>query len=141
VLVEDIYSEIYNSDCFKWPATRRTSPTTIQSGLIDKNGEFILTLRKFEEARGPLIDNIFLVNSIDKYRFVNSEGDVLVDFSNKWEEVYPLYNKRAMIRQGDKYGYVDEKGNIVIEPKYRIATNFVNGMALVSNRRFNIGCK
>lgn len=132
VYVNDIYSEIYNSDCIKWPATIRTSSTTMQSGLIDQNGKFILTLREFEEVRGPLINNVLLVKYNDTYRFVNSEGNVLVDFSNKWDEVYPLYNKRALIRQGDNYGYVDEKGKIVIEPKYSIATNFVNGIALVS---------
>lgn len=36
-----------------------------------------------------------------------------------------------VIKVGQKYGYIDKTGKIVIEPKFPMALNFSDGMALI----------
>ena len=39
--------------------------------------------------------------------------------------------ENALVRQNDKFGYINKTGNFSIEPKYKVAKNFSEGLAAV----------
>ena len=39
--------------------------------------------------------------------------------------------ENALVRQNDKFGYINKTGNFSIEPQYKVAKNFSDGLAAV----------
>jgi WG containing repeat len=39
--------------------------------------------------------------------------------------------ENALVRQDDKFGYISKSGNFKIEPQFKVAKNFSDGLAAV----------
>lgn len=91
----------------------------------------------------PFLDEIAAVRQGDQWGFINSQGELLVDYRSDLvasqqdgQMSYPvLVSGRALIKKEIKgiwhYGYIDEKGKQIIEPVYVNATDFTDGHAIV----------
>lgn len=94
---------------------------------IKVNGEYKYYNFKFEEK--SLFD-IYILNTLalskkdGKYGFVNSKGEVLVDYIYDDATEQNEYGYAAVKKDG-KWGSIDSKGNVVIEPTYNLENNLV----------------
>lgn len=71
---------------------------------------------------------LFGSNDID---LINTDGEVV--YTGNIDAIGPLINGRRLVRAGyDGYGYMDEHNKIVIPTKYRLASDFSTGNALMS---------
>lgn len=59
-----------------------------------------------------------------EYEYVSEDYD--------YDFIGQFHDGRALVMKQNKYGYIDKKGNLVIPIKYKIASKFRNGTALVS---------
>lgn len=59
-----------------------------------------------------------------KYGFVNSKGEVLVDYIYDDAQEQNEYGYAA-VKSGGLWGAIDSKGNVVIEPTYNLDENLV----------------
>lgn len=113
-------------------------------GYIDHSGEWRIRPR-FDTARA-FREGLAYVSASTRYGYINPEGKMVIRLTTD-----PIYNGngagllgefgdrrdfsngRALVRIGDLYGYIDQSGNIVIQPKYRAATRFSEGLAAVNS--------
>lgn len=76
-------------------------------------------------------------NQMNKYGFVNSDGDLVIDFrydfAKEFSEGLALVFKTVKGR--DLYGFIDELGNEVIPLKHEYALCFKEGLAVVRKNR------
>lgn len=82
---------------------------------------------KFEEkeAKDILTTNtLFLSKQDGKYGFVNSKGEVVVDYiyDDATEQNEAGY---AAVKKDGKWGSIDINGNVVIEPTYNLENNYL----------------
>ena len=71
---------------------------------------------------------LFGSNDID---LINAKGEVV--YTGNIDKIGPLINGRRLVKAGyDGYGYMDENNKIVIPAKYRFASDFSTGDALIS---------
>ncbi|MDX9923989.1 MAG: WG repeat-containing protein [Ignavibacteriaceae bacterium] len=87
-------------------------------------------------VKGPFVDGsaaIFKKNGL----FIE-KGLQLKDGTNVWfpdAQIGNFNDGIAWILKGEKIGFVDRIGNIIIEPKYFSATEFGDGLCIVSDIR------
>lgn len=69
-------------------------------------------------------NTLFLSKKEGKYGYVNSDGEVIVDY--KYDDATEQ-NKFgfAAVQKNGKWGSIDSEGNIVIEPKYNLENNVI----------------
>ncbi|MDX1602942.1 MAG: WG repeat-containing protein [Salinimicrobium sediminis] len=99
---------------------------------------------------GPLHDGFIPVMKNNQWGFINSEGDLVVDFRDDLvhhevkttgNDLGVLSQKYPMLSDGmaivnkkvggiTYYGFIDATGKVVIEPQYLNVSNFNNGQAL-----------
>ncbi len=90
----------------------------------------------------PFNDGVAAIKKGDQWGFVNTEGNLVVNFrddlvSTKTDKgKYPIFfDGRCLITQVKKgiiyYGYIDKSGIAVIAPKFLNATKFNNNTAIV----------
>lgn len=96
-------------------------------GYIDMKGNTIISFQ-FDQANN-FSEGKALVNSRDR-EIIDKEGKVLAK-NLKYSFLSGFHNGRAAISMNNEFGYIDENFNIIVEPKYKIAKDFVNGIALV----------
>lgn len=65
--------------------------------------------------------------------YIDKAGNVVFDTS-QYYQVFPFSDGFAKVQKGIRgnYGYIDKNGNEVIKPRFKYATDFVNGIAEVS---------
>ncbi|MCL8006891.1 WG repeat-containing protein [Gelidibacter japonicus] len=111
--------------------------TVLYSQNID-NADFV----------SPMNDGMVAVKKGNQWGFINSEGNVAINFRNDLvvsttaDGSFPIFqNGRCLITQKkdgiDYYGYIDHTGKTVIEPQYLNATNFKDNVAIVLVLRRN----
>lgn len=68
-----------------------------------------------------------------KTGYIDKSGNVVFDTS-QYCQVFPFSDGFAKVQKGimGNYGYIDKNGNEVIKPRFKYATDFVNGIAEVS---------
>ncbi len=94
----------------------------------------------------PFKDGLAAVQRDGKWGFIDETGTLVIDFrkdvtilpvDEENKSRYPYFKEgRCLIQKIEKdipfYGFMDKSGTIVIEPVYINASNFKDGMAIVS---------
>jgi hypothetical protein len=92
----------------------------------------------------PFNDGLATIQKDGQWAFINTEGDIVVDFRNdlvstkssKSSDIYyPIFSDgRCLIEQKKEgisfFGYIDTSGKTIIEPQFLNATNFSKGKAI-----------
>lgn len=94
---------------------------------LKMNDEYKYYNFKFEEKSIAEIfktNTMFLSKKDGKYGFVNSKGEVLVDYIYDDAQEQNEYGYAA-VKFGGLWGAIDSKGNVVIEPTYNLDENLV----------------
>lgn len=82
---------------------------------------------KFEEKTAKDIlptNTLYLSKKDGKYGFVNTNGEVVVDYIYDDATEQNSYGY-ASVKKDGKWGSIDTNGNVVIEPKYNLDNNYV----------------
>ncbi|RKS53691.1 WG repeat protein [Gillisia mitskevichiae] len=120
--------------------------TLITFGLIILSGLGFAQDIKDLDFISPFKDGLAAVQRDGNWGFVDESGTLVINFRNdvailpgedKDKSKYPYFKEdRCLIQKIEKgipfYGFIDKSGKIVIEPVYINATNFKDGMAVVS---------
>jgi len=101
-------------------------------GLIDENGNYVLTLQPYEYL-GSVHNGLASFRANDKYGFVNTAGQEIIKPQFDWvDEFYEglcvVRNDNGKLGSG-KHGYIDTTGKIIIDLQFQYATKFENGQA------------
>lgn len=124
-------------------------------GLIDKNGDIVVEFGKYDRI-GEISDGIISVQGelnddwTRESGYIDTKGNEIVSLSlDNLGLGYPSeglalkstakYNDSSSLSDTVYYGYVDSKQEMVIEQKYKIAGNFSEGLACVSEDGENYG--
>lgn len=71
---------------------------------------------------------------LDKKGFIDTNGKVVISF-DRYLAAWPapkFSDGLSLIKQNDYYGYIDKSGKFAIQPKYKEAKDFSDGVAFVS---------
>lgn len=117
-------------------------------GYIDKSGNFKIK-PQFDDAR-DFSEGFAIIKVNNKYGFIDKTGKIIIepkfdfakDFKNGFAcigvDTDEVSNKENSERPGDSkttvykinYGYINKEGKIIIEPKFKIPSNFSEDLAL-----------
>lgn len=108
-------------------------PIENSNGEITRIGSQYLLSRKnadteFDESTTPLQPNYFAYPDF-RFGLVNTEGKEVTKLD--YDQIYELSDALRAVRNDGRWGFIDNMGNEVIKPKYRIASSFSDGVALV----------
>ena len=81
----------------------------------------------FEEKENTQIlkgNTLYLSNKNGKYGYVNSEGEVIIDYIYDDATEQNSFGFVA-VQKGGKWGSIDSEGKVVIEPKYKLDNNII----------------
>ncbi len=100
-------------------------------GYIDRNGKEIIHL-KYENADN-FKDDIALVKVKDyEYSLIDKDGKILNSYKYYFVSQYGDGVMMFSETPEGAYGYIDEEGNKIIKPIFTSASEFVDGIAIVS---------
>lgn len=103
-------------------------------GYIDRNGKEVIHL-KYENAN-DFIDDIALVKIKDKeYGLIDKEGKTLNIYKYYLVSQYGDGVMMFAEQSEGSYGYIDRYGNVIIKPMFTSASEFVDGVAIVSTEQ------
>jgi len=145
--------------------------TSLQSSIIDKNfevkligilselntkseyikmyvgNEYKYYNLEFEEKQNTQVlkgNTIFLSKKDDKYGYINSEGEVVVDYIYDDATEQNKFGYVAVQKNG-KWGSLDSNGKVVVEPKYildnNLIINFIGKWHLGEDLNMNYYCE
>jgi hypothetical protein len=104
------------------------------TGYIDQTGKWVIR-PQFRET-GHFHEGLAMVTLKGQvgearllYGFIDRTGKIVIPI--RFDYVGPFSQGLAAARYGDKMGYIDKSGNWAIEPKYKSAYEFVDGLAAV----------
>lgn len=69
-------------------------------------------------------------NQARKYGLMDKSGSILGEV--RWDTIPDLSQELPLVMANNRYGFIDHDGNVVIEPQYRKALAFSEGLAAVS---------
>ena len=97
-------------------------------GFVDMQGNWIIEpeydgVGDFSEGRAKVG-----FASEDAINSQSEEAQLIADASG--EENIAIENNRIIL---DKWGYINEKGDVIVEPQYKYANDFSNGLAYVGD--------
>ena len=100
--------------------------------FIDKKGNALFA-DKFYKGITPFHNGIACVKTDDAWGYIDKKGTDIVKDLYKTDFPYTFSSGMYPIQGGDlgECGYKDKKDNWIIKPKYRSATSFMEGVALV----------
>jgi hypothetical protein len=113
-------------------------------GYIDREGIIIIEAQ-FDQVLG-FSEGLACVKMKSKWGFINREGAIIIkpqfddlpdSFSEglvriaKYDRDISSFKKGETISVKSKFGFADREGNIIIEPQYRQADHFSEGLASV----------
>ena len=130
-------------DSFSWGFREGLAAvaTRTGSGFIDKTGRFISTKRydqveSFSDGLAAVAEGRW---SKAKFGFIDKTGEVAIPlkFDPRPDQMEGIILSRfteglAPVMFGNLYGYIDHKGNTVIQPIFRDAGQFSEGLASVT---------
>lgn len=113
-----------------------------KAGLLDTNRNIVLPAQ-FDNIEEWQTDNLIPIDSggkkinggdyVDykyhKYGLINTKGEIL--FRPQFDHLI-ISDNSALVKVDSLYGFVDNKGNWLIKAKYKSATPFYKGTAIVS---------
>lgn len=108
-------------------------------GFIDETGKIIVSAQY--QNYGKLSEGLIAVHNGQKWGFIDTTGKVVIDFQFEDPQNIAPYNPKfseglACVQvAGDdgwnRFGYIDKSGKFRIQPKYKHAFNFSDGLAFV----------
>jgi hypothetical protein len=100
-------------------------------GFINKEGQIVIDYT-FDKVLS-FINGFATVEINGFWGLINKAGNFFIDPIS--EETLYFINDSTLLRikLNDKYGFIDKKGQIVIQPKYKYASDFSDGLAAVSD--------
>lgn len=113
-------------------------------GYIDRDG-IIIIKHQFDRAL-EFSEGLACVNIDEKWGYINHDGVIVIEpqfddlpdsFSEglvriaKYDRDINSFKPGESISVKSKFGYADREGNIIIEPQYRHADHFSEGLAAV----------
>jgi len=100
-------------------------------GFIDDQGKVVIDL-VYDHAQ-DFSDGLARVWTQGKSRFIDTDGKAV--FESEFDDADPFHEGRAKVSLkkpgGYVHGYVDKAGKLAIEPQYRWAEDFSEGLACV----------
>ena len=75
-----------------------------------------------------LVKDKYGLNDISQYKWMNMTGETV---AGPFEFVTKIYDGLARYRNGEYYGFLNEAGDVSIQPQYKDAGNFSEGLAAV----------
>jgi hypothetical protein len=112
------------------------------TGFINKAGKFVSQPANHESFigigfyPGYSTEGMALTWNGGKWGYVNTEGEIV---TTGFDGATNFSEGLAAIKQGEQWGYVDKRGKIVIEPRFREAEHFSEGLAVVTEMDGTIG--
>ena len=77
-------------------------------------------------------NEIAVVKLNSKFGCINRKGETIIPFT--WDWLIQSHNSKYLLAKKDSlYGFINKKGVIIIQPKYKDANLFSEGLAPVSN--------
>jgi hypothetical protein len=101
------------------------------AGLINKSDEFIV--EPFYNVIYEYNDGLSIAEHNGEYRIINENGEVVFQTDGligEFSEGLAPFSKQ-LENGGYRYGYINREGIVEIEPEYKDAENFIEGLALV----------
>lgn len=96
-------------------------------GVINLNGQAVFDFKYSEIS--DFSNGIALAKEGEKWAYIMTNGKTW-ELSSKFQ-YYPFKNGYARVKQKDKWGYINTEGIFTIEPKYKEASDFSGGLAVV----------
>lgn len=103
----------------------------VKMGYINKNGK-VLIEPKYSEAWNFKNNRALVKTENDQKLIIDKNGDIIKKL--KYENVLPDDENKTFIfsDENNLFGYLDENGDILVEPRFKNAFHFKDGMAIVS---------
>jgi hypothetical protein len=118
----------------KYDAAKQVKVKKRKLGLLDNKGKSLLNCRY--KSIGELQEQRRIAQKRHTLVILNEEGKVIRKVKNI-KRANSYSDGLCLVKRGRHYGYLDINGNWALPPKYRDATDFSSGVALVggSNSR------
>ena len=103
----------------------------VKMGYINKNGK-VLIEPKYSEAWNFKNNRALVKMENDQKLIIDKNGDIIKKL--KYENVLPDDENKTFVfsDENNLFGYLDENGDILVEPRFKNAFHFKDGMAIVS---------
>lgn len=134
----------YNEDKYDKKNYENVTSYTDEKAAVYDNGWKIVDLsgkvindKKFEDIKlfpngNYCYEDVMIASAKDGYKIYNAEGKALSKKSVKDADVY-LGGYIAFQNEDGEWGYMNKKGEVMIQPRFKEAKSFSNGLAAVSN--------
>jgi hypothetical protein len=114
------------------------NPDTGLTGYIDHDNNVKIPFRDITQARSFRDGRACVCDRIQKYSFIDKDGRFIITGLLTPPSDFSDGRSRIMDNWYDgEYGYIDENGKAIIEYKYGYAENFMDGVAVVSQRKYS----
>lgn len=100
-------------------------------GFIDKKGKYVIN-PQFESAL-PFADDYAAVRQGDKWGFIDEDGKFTINPQFESTAGFLFGEDYALVMSNEKFGFIDREGKYVINPQFKLATWFVDGIALAKS--------
>ncbi len=100
-------------------------------GLISYQGQRLLETKY--DTISALQENVaYIFAKEGKSGILSSEGKMLVNLDNNFQELHPISEKFFGVKIDNKFGFVDTLGRLRIANRYDSITHYQSGMAAIS---------
>lgn len=80
-------------------------------------------------------DNLFTVTEAGYTAYFDTEGNVVLSFSNLYESYGNFTEGLARVMRNGKWGFINREGQEVIPPRFHFADEFAEGRSIVRNEQ------
>lgn len=112
-------------------------------GFIDTNGKLVIdpNFDVFPKARYGDYHNIYtfndcglcIVQNNGRFGVIDKKGEFIIEPKYDEEFTFSSCNELIPVKQGGLWGYIDKTGKEIIGFKYRFASRFIDGVALIND--------
>lgn len=92
---------------------------------------------KFDYA-SSFSEGLAIVRVGNKYGYINPDGKLVIPLTD-YDNVYPFSEGYARVLKGKKFGFIDKAGRLVIDFKYGYASEFKDGLSVISYEDLSLG--
>jgi len=133
-IISPIYQSVEPFDEHGLAVVSIKGKTEYVYGLINRSGAYVV--KPVYDSIRPYGKTLYLAIQGENVDLLNAQGSIVNRLANS--SVHQPSEGLAVFSQNDRYGYLDETGKVVIEPQYRYAEAFSEGIGVVTlaNGRF-----
>jgi len=118
-----------------WDDVAIISRDNITYEMMNKKGEVFKTLTGVQTLKFSS-DGMLAVKEKDKWGFINSKGDIMVQ--PKYDSCETFKHGYGRVKKGGKWGVVDKSGTEIIEAKYENILTGENGLFIFFDKYWGI---